>query len=322
MKTRHLTVMFTDIKGFTSRTSNSSRKELQELLDLHDKLIGTIFEKFGGTVVKTIGDAFMVTFDSPTDALLCGMEIQKVLAKHNSDAEEYNRLEVRIAINSGEVTIKGNDVFGEPVNVAARLEGIADAGDIYFTESVYLAMNKSEIPTAEVGYRHFKGVPDEVKVYKVLSEGGKKGFFKKDKIVVREVRKRDWKKIIKWAGIAFILLIFISVVLQNRQMKEDQMIEPEERFVDPTDEFRDPDIMDEPRDIHKEGMSPEEEQMFLEKASRIADEARFAIEEGDKHRARELIENIHRINGELGGNPGIENEIHDIEIFFMERFER
>src|SRR3989344_8941315 len=188
METKHLTIMFTDVKGFTARTSSSSRKELHKMLELHEELIAPIFKRFRGKIVKTIGDAFMVTFPSPTDAVLCGIEIQKVLANHNESAEDGDRLEVRVAINSGEVTVKNNDVFGEAVNIAARLEGIADAGDIYFTESVYLAMNKSEIPTAEVGYRHFKGIPEDIKVYKVLNEKKKKGkiFRRKEKAVVRE----------------------------------------------------------------------------------------------------------------------------------------
>jgi len=202
--------MLTDIKGFTPKTSKISREKLERLLDMHDKIITPVFKKFGGRIVKTIGDAFLVTFTSPTDAVLCGMEIQKVLEKHNEDAAEEDQLEVRVAVNSGEVTIKNNDVFGEAVNIAARLEGIADAGDIYFTESVYLAMNKSEIPTASVGHRHFKGIPEDIKVYKVLNEKKKKGkiFKRKEKAVVREkvTLKQKTLKVLKWVGIGLIIL--------------------------------------------------------------------------------------------------------------------
>ena len=77
-----------------------------------------------------------------------------------------------MGINSGEVSIKNGDVFGEPVNIASRIEGIAEPGEVYFTDSVYLAMNKNEIPSAEVGKRHLKGIAEMVTVYKVLREKG------------------------------------------------------------------------------------------------------------------------------------------------------
>jgi len=225
--TKTLTIMFTDIKGFTDRTSKSSRDQLKKMLDLHDELICPFFNEFGGRIVKTIGDAFMVTFNSPTDAVLCGIKIQNKLDAHNEHLPDDEKLEIRVAINTGEVTIKENDVFGEAVNIAARLEGIADAGDIYFTESVYLSMNKAEIPTASVGYRHFKGIPEEIKVYKVLREGmKKKGLFaKKDKQIIRHHSSRkkfNWKKILKWIGIIFLILFVIGAISNNQQKQEEE----------------------------------------------------------------------------------------------------
>jgi len=162
--------MFTDMKGFTSRTSVGSRKQVDHLLDLHDKLIRPIFAQFGGSIVKTIGDAFLVTFESPTDAVLSGMRIQRVVMKHNAATGLEDKFEIRIAINSGEVQIKNGDIFGEPVNIAARIESIAEPNEVYFTEAVYLSMNKNEIPSAEIGQRHLKGIPEQVKIYKVLKE--------------------------------------------------------------------------------------------------------------------------------------------------------
>ena len=218
MQTQHLTIMFTDIKGFTHRTSHSSRKQLEMLLDLHEQLVLPIFKEFNGDVIKTIGDAFLVTFHSPTEAVLCGMRIQKELTKYNEKKLQDERIDIRIAVNSGEVTVKNNDVFGEPVNIAARLEGAAEAGDIYFTEAVYLAMNKSEIPTAEVGYRHFKGIPEEIKVYKVINENdAKKGglFSKKYKPVKRGKRKfyegDKIRNIFMWVGVVVVAIILLNL---------------------------------------------------------------------------------------------------------------
>jgi class 3 adenylate cyclase len=170
METKNLAIMFTDLKGFTEKTSIYSRKQINYLLELQDDIVRPIIKNHNGEVVKTIGDAYMVTFESPTNAVLCGMRIQEALSAHNANSPSIEHLVMRIAINSGEVNIKNNDVFGEPVNVAARIEAIAEPGEVYFTESVYLSMNKNEIPTADVGHRHLKGIPEEVKVYQVIRE--------------------------------------------------------------------------------------------------------------------------------------------------------
>ncbi|OGY42801.1 MAG: hypothetical protein A2Y67_03695 [Candidatus Buchananbacteria bacterium RBG_13_39_9] len=158
------------MKGFTTKAATQSRQQLQHLLELQDDIIKPAIKHYDGTIVKTIGDAFLVTFESPTDAVLCGMKIQENILNHNARAASSDQMEVRIAVNSGEVNIKDEDVFGEPVNITSRIEAIAEPNEVYFTEAVYLTMNKNEIPTAEVGHRKLKGIPEEIKVYKVMSE--------------------------------------------------------------------------------------------------------------------------------------------------------
>ncbi|HNY10339.1 MAG TPA: adenylate/guanylate cyclase domain-containing protein [Candidatus Wallbacteria bacterium] len=171
MDCKNLTIMFTDIKGFTQRTSQQSRSATLDLLKRHNDILIPIFEARKGRIIKTIGDAFLVVFESPTNAVLTGIELQKQLGEHNKNSDDDDLLEVRVAINTGEVSLVDNDVFGEAVNIASRLESISEANDVYFTESTYLAMNKAEVPTAEIGYRLFKGIPDKIKIFKVLREG-------------------------------------------------------------------------------------------------------------------------------------------------------
>jgi class 3 adenylate cyclase len=170
--TRNLTILFTDLQGFTARTSSETRGGLASLLAEHERLLVPVFQHFKGTIVKTIGDAFLVTFESPTDAVICGLTIQEVLRRHNATAPENKRLQVRVSINVGEVEVKDGDVFGEPVNLAARLESITEAGEIYFTEAVYLTMNRREAPSTEIGERTFKGIPGTVRIYKVVQDAG------------------------------------------------------------------------------------------------------------------------------------------------------
>jgi class 3 adenylate cyclase len=170
MAEKTLTVVFTDIKGFTERTSKSSRADMLQMLKKHEELLKPVIVGHGGTVVKTIGDAFLLTFESPTNAVLCGLRMQARLKKYNNEAPPGERIEIRIAMNSGEVEIIGNDVFGDTVNLASRVEGVTEAGEIYFTEATYLVMNKSEVPTSQVGEFRFKGIPEPVRLFRVVQD--------------------------------------------------------------------------------------------------------------------------------------------------------
>ena len=168
--TRNLTILLTDIKGFTDKTSNKSRSQIQEMLDRHRDTVLPVLQSRGGKLVKTIGDAFLMVFESPTDAVLAGVAVQDALARFNEGNADADRLDVRIAINTGEVNLAENDIFGEPVNITARIEGVAQAGEVFFTEAVYLAMNKTEVPSSEVGQLQLKGIREKVRVYKVKRE--------------------------------------------------------------------------------------------------------------------------------------------------------
>ena len=170
MIAKTLSVVFTDIKGFTARTSSSSRADMLRILEKHEELLRPIVLQHGGTVVKTIGDAFLLTFESPTNAVLCGVRMQARLRNYNSGADEAERIEIRVAINTGEVELVGSDVFGDAVNLASRVEGITDAGEVYFTEATYLVMNKQEVPTSQVGEYRFKGIPEAVTIYRVIQD--------------------------------------------------------------------------------------------------------------------------------------------------------
>ncbi len=168
--TRNLTILLTDIKGFTDKTSHKTRFAIQEMLDRHRGIVLPILESRQGKLIKTIGDAFLMVFESPTDAVLAGVAVQEALKAYNEGKAEADRIEVRIAINLGEVNLTDNDIFGEPVNITARIEAVTEAGEVFFTEAVYLSMNKNEVPSSEVGLLQLKGIPEKIRVYKVRRE--------------------------------------------------------------------------------------------------------------------------------------------------------
>lgn len=170
----NLTIMFTDIVGFSDLVAKMSREENQAFLDKHDRILNRVIKRFGGKTIKTIGDSFLVTFRSPTDAVICGMAMQDALWEANQATDTKHPILIRVALNAGEVRQTQNDVFGDAVNIAARLESITPANCIYLTEAVYLAMSKSEVCLERVDAFQFKGVSEKINVYQAnykLPEG-------------------------------------------------------------------------------------------------------------------------------------------------------
>ena len=167
-RAENLVIMFTDIVGFTELTASQSRDQNKVMLHQNEKILGGAAKRFGGKRIKSIGDALLFVFRSPTDALLCSMAMHDLLWEYNlSFEDEKDHITIRVAINSGEVRLDGGDVFGEPVNIAARVEGITPANEIYFTEAIYLAMNKAEVSHEMVDRFKLKGIPEEVTIYRV-----------------------------------------------------------------------------------------------------------------------------------------------------------
>src|SRR6266446_6415438 len=115
-------IMFTDMVGYGA-LSQRDDKLAQELLEEHRRLLREIFPQFNGTEIKTIGDAFLVEFQSALEAAQCAMAIQRALAKRNADAPAERQIQVRIGVHGG-------DVYGDGVNIASRIESLAAAGGI------------------------------------------------------------------------------------------------------------------------------------------------------------------------------------------------
>src|SRR5438477_2367413 len=128
-------IMFTDMVGYTALAQRNEALAL-ELLEEHRRILRSIFPRFNGTEIKTIGDAFLVEFQSALEAAQCALEIQRTLAKRNHDVSSDHRIESRIGIHVGDIVHREGDVYGDGVNIASRMQPVAGIGGICISVDV------------------------------------------------------------------------------------------------------------------------------------------------------------------------------------------
>ena len=156
-------IVFTDICGFTELMSKDEKKAMA-ILEYQKVLLKPIINNFNGEWLKEIGDGLLISFSSAVNAVTCSLEIQRTL--------EYDPdLTIRIGIHIGDIIKKDGDVFGDGVNIASRLESLADPGGICVSERVHEDIkNKPEINTAFQEEQLLKGLDKPIKVYSIFTQ--------------------------------------------------------------------------------------------------------------------------------------------------------
>lgn len=167
MSRRLAAIMITDVVGFTASAQANEADALARLRE-QEGILRPLFEPFKGREIKSTGDGFLVEFESALGALECAVEIQRRMRERNSK-KTPPPLELRIGIHVGDVEESGGDIFGDAVNIASRIEPLAEPGGVCLSEHAAVQVRtKVAYQLENLGPRYLKGVLESVAVYKVV----------------------------------------------------------------------------------------------------------------------------------------------------------
>src|SRR5712671_2871165 len=161
-------IMFTDMVDYSALAQRDQALAL-ELLEEHRQIARSLFPRFNGTEIKTIGDAFLVEFGSALEAAQCAIEIQRTLAKRNHDVTADRKIEIKIGIHIGDVVHRDGDVYGDGVNIASRIEALAGAGGICVSMDVERQIrNALEARFEKFGSADLKNIKLQMDLFRIV----------------------------------------------------------------------------------------------------------------------------------------------------------
>jgi TolB-like protein/class 3 adenylate cyclase len=164
-------ILAADVAGY-SRLMGLDEVGTAQVLREHRVVMDALVAKHSGRVVKTTGDGLLIEFHSVVDAVECALVIQAVMAERNEGVPPDRRMLFRIGVNLGDVLVEGDDILGDGVNVAARLEGIAEPGGICISSSAYdQVRGKLAATFTDLGERSLKNIDRPVRAYTVVQDG-------------------------------------------------------------------------------------------------------------------------------------------------------
>ena len=173
IKRRLTAILAADAVGYSRQMSENEEATVQVLAGKR-VIIDRLIVAHDGRIFGTAGDSVLAEFPSSVEAVRCAVEIQEALQTHNESAPESRRLEFRIGINFGDVIVDGTNILGDGVNVAARLESIAEPGGICISSSVYdQIIGKLSLGFVDLGEKSLKNIPRPIRVYRFDRSGEK-----------------------------------------------------------------------------------------------------------------------------------------------------
>jgi adenylate cyclase len=165
-------ILAADVAGYSRLMGADEEGTHERLKALRHELVDPKIAEHHGRIVKTTGDGMLVEFASVVDAVRCAVELQQSMPKRNAGAAAHNRLELRIGINLGDVIVEPDDLYGDGVNIAARIEALADAGGVFVSNTVHDQV-RDRLPFVfeDLGAQQVKNIARPVRVYRVRDLG-------------------------------------------------------------------------------------------------------------------------------------------------------
>lgn len=161
-------IVAVDVVGYSRLMGEDETETLQVLRAHRAELIDPLISKHNGHIVKTMGDGLLLEFRSVVDAVACALEVQRAMIERNSEVPADRRVEFRVGINIGDVIIEEGDVFGDGVNIAARLEQFAKPGGICLSEDAFRQIRgKLEVEALDAGEQRLKNIASPIRVYRI-----------------------------------------------------------------------------------------------------------------------------------------------------------
>jgi adenylate cyclase len=172
-QTRRLAaILAADVAGYSRLMGADEEGTLERLKALRRELIDPTIAEHHGRIVKTTGDGLLVEFASVVDAVRCAVEVQQAMPERDAGIAADNRIELRIGINLGDVIVEGDDLYGDGVNIAARIEALADAGAVFVSNTVYVHVcDRLPFVFEDLGEQQVKNIARPVRVYRVREAG-------------------------------------------------------------------------------------------------------------------------------------------------------
>src|SRR3954451_425758 len=158
-------ILATDVAGY-ARLINHDEVGTLRALAAHRQIMDGLITEHGGRIANTAGDSVLAEFPSAVDAVQCAVAVQEQLRTANKSLEEDRRLRFRIGVHVGDVVVRGGDLLGDGVNIAARLQSIAEPGGISLSGAAYDQVRKAcPLAYTDLGLQHFKNIDEPIRVY-------------------------------------------------------------------------------------------------------------------------------------------------------------
>jgi len=163
-------ILAADVVGYSRMMQADEGGTLAALKSRRTEILKPLVSKHHGRIIKVMGDGVLVEFSSAVEAVSCAVALQEAMAVANEGAEDYRRVVLRVGINLGDVMVEGSDLYGDGVNIAARLEAMADPGSVFVSRTVYNHVRgKLKLGFEDLGDQQLKNIAEPVRIYRVQS---------------------------------------------------------------------------------------------------------------------------------------------------------